>query len=122
MNPDDFDQHMRSFETVHDVCVLPGIYMAARLDGRSFSRLTKDICNFVVPFDVAFRNLMVETVKHLMGCGFNVAYGYTQSDEISLLFDIYEDAFSRKHRKYNSILAGEASAKFTALLGRHAAF
>ena len=49
-------------------------------------------------------------------------YGYTESDEISLLFDPEEQAFGRKHRKYNSILASEAAAKFTSLLGVHAAF
>ena len=41
---------------------------------------------------------------------------------ISLLFSINENTFSRKHRKYNSILAGEASAKFTSLLGSIAVF
>ena len=122
MKFDDLDRQMRVFETAHDVCVLPGIYMAARLDGRNFTRLTKDTCKFAAPFDVGFRDLMVETARHLMSCGFTVVYGYTESDEISLLFDINENAFSRKHRKYTSILAGEASARFTALLGRHAAF
>ena len=122
MSFDDFDKRMRIFETVRDVCATPGVYMVARIDGRNFSRLTKDTCNFAAPFDTGFRDLMVETTSHLMNCGFTVVYGYTQSDEISLLFDINESAFSRKHRKYNSILAGEASAKLTALLGVHAVF
>lgn len=122
MKFDDLDRQMRVFETAHDVCVLPGTYMVARIDGRSFSRLTKETCNFAMPFDKRFRDYMVETVKHLMACGFTVTYGYTESDEISLLFAHNEDAFSRKHRKYNSILAGEASAKFTSLLGGLAAF
>jgi tRNA(His) 5'-end guanylyltransferase len=65
---------------------------------------------------------MVTTVDHLMQCGFRVIYGYTQSDEISLLFHRDETAFERKLRKYNSILAGEASAKFSLLLGDLAAF
>jgi len=51
-----------------------------------------------------------------------VVYGYTQSDEISLLFHRDENAFERKLRKFNSILAGEASAKFSLLLGDLAAF
>ena len=34
-----------------------------------------------------------------------------------MLFDLNENAFCRKHRKYTSILAGEASAKFSSLLG-----
>jgi len=54
--------------------------------------------------------------------GFKVIYGYTQSDEISLLLDLEEDTFDRKERKLNSILAGEASAKFSLLLGDIGAF
>ena len=122
MKFDDFDSRMRVFETAHDQYVLPGLYMVARLDGRSFSRLTKEICQFEAPFDQRFRDMMVETVKHLMNCGFTVVYGYTESDEISLLFDLNENAFARKHRKYNSVLAGEASARFSLLLGRLAVF
>jgi tRNA(His) 5'-end guanylyltransferase len=122
MNFDKLDKIMRVYETNSDQCVLPGIFMVARIDGRSFSRLTKDVCNFEAPYDVRFRDIMVETVKHLMQCGFRVIYGYTQSDEISLLFHRDEDSFKRKLRKYHSILAGEASAKFTSLLGQPAAF
>ena len=66
--------------------------------------------------------MMVETVKHLMQCGFKIDYGYTQSDEISLLFDLNCDTFERKERKLNSILAAEASAKFSLLLGDIGAF
>jgi tRNA(His) 5'-end guanylyltransferase len=97
--------------------------MVARLDGRSFTRLTKrgDL-GFAAPFDERFRDLMVRTVAHLMDCGFNVRYGYTQSDEISLLFHPDEAAFGRTLRKYHSILAGEASARFTHELGQPAAF
>ena len=91
--------------------------MVARLDGRSFTRLTKEIHNFESPFDVRFRDYMGQTVQHLMDCGFRVIFGYTQSDEISLLFHLDENGFSRKYRKLNSVLAGEASAKFSTLLG-----
>ena len=122
MKFDDFDARMRIYETARDQIVPPGLYLAARLDGRNFSRLTKEICDFEAPFDVRFRDLMAETVKHLMTCGFTVVYGYTESDEISLLFDLNENAFGRKHRKINSVLAGEASAKFSLMLGRLAAF
>lgn len=119
---DELDQRMRVYETAHDQCVLPNIYMVARIDGRSFTRLTKEVCQFEAPFDPRFRDLMYSTVRHLMQCGFNVHYGYTQSDEISLLFSPDIDVFSRKERKYNSILAGEASACFSVALGQMAAF
>ncbi|WP_245602663.1 tRNA(His) guanylyltransferase Thg1 family protein [Gloeothece verrucosa] len=65
---------------------------------------------------------MVATVEHLMNCGFRVVYGYTQSDEISLLLHRDETTFGRKLRKLNSVLAGEASAKLSLLLGTLAAF
>ncbi len=122
MKFDDLDAKMRVYETAHDICVMPEIYMVARIDGRSFTRLTKEIHKFKAPFDEVFRDYMIETMKHLMNCGFKVIYGYTESDEISLLFELQENTFSRKHRKYNSVLAGEASAKFSTLLGSVGAF
>ena len=122
MKFDELDKKLRVFETAHDFCVPPNIYMVARIDGRGFTRLTKEKHNFNRPFDERFRDLMVETVKHLMQCGFNVVYGFTESDEISLLFELNDNTFSRKTRKFNSVLAGEASAKFSVLLGEIGAF
>lgn len=122
MKFDELDRKMRVYETVADYCVLPGMYMVARLDGRSFTRLTKDVCQFEAPFDIRFRDLMVGTAESLMSCGFNIRFAYTESDEISLLFDLNERQFGRKLRKYNSTLAGEASAYFSLQLGRVACF
>lgn len=122
MKFDDLDQKMRIFETAHDHAVLPNIYMVARIDGRGFTKLTKHKHQFEAPFDTRFRDYMVQTVEHLMNIGFKVIYGYTESDEISLLFSLSESTFGRKLRKYNSILAGEASAKFSLLLGDIGAF
>ena len=122
MKFDDLNAQMRVFETAHDLCVLPGIFMVARLDGRGFTRLTKDVQAFEAPFDVRFRDHMTATVEHLMNCGFRVCYGYTQSDEISLLLHRDETLFDRKLRKLDSVLAGEASACFSLRLGGHACF
>ena len=118
----DLDNKMRVFETAADFCVLPQMLMVARLDGRSFTRLTKEVCQFKTPFDVRFRDLMVATAQALMTCGFRILYAYTQSDEISLLFDPHEESFGRKLRKYNSTLAGQASAQFSLRLGKVATF
>jgi len=123
MKFDELDQRMRVHETAHDVCVLPGVFMVARLDGRGFTRLTKEVHPFDAPFDARFRDLMLDTTEHLMSaCGFSFLYGYTESDEISLLFAPDEKGFQRKIRKLVSILAGEASAKFALALGAHASF
>ena len=121
MKFDDLDAKMRCYEQSIDQCVLSDMYLVARLDGRSFSRLTKEICDFEAPFDERFRDMMVNTVKTLMDCGFRVVYGFTESDEISLLFHTDEDTFGRKVRKFNSILAGTASAAFSLQLGQVAA-
>ena len=90
---DDFDAKMRVYEQSLDQIILPEIYMAARLDGRGFTKLTKEVCKFEAPFDTRFRDIMTHTVEHLMDCGFHVVYGFTESDEISLLFHGDNDAF-----------------------------
>ena len=122
MRFDDLDKKMRVFETAADLCVLPSMFMVARLDGRNFTRLTKTEGGFEVPFDERFRDLMIATTQSLMTCGFRVLYGYTESDEISLLFAQDEKNFARKLRKYNSTLAGEASSQFSVKLGKPATF
>jgi tRNA(His) 5'-end guanylyltransferase len=122
MNFDELDKKMRVYEQSLDQVILPETYMVARLDGRGFTRLTKEICKFEAPFDERFRGLMVNTVEALMDCGFRIAYGFTESDEISLLFVPGDETFGRKVRKYNSTLAGEASAAFSLALGKVATF
>jgi len=120
MKFDELDSRMRVFETASDHCVLPGIWIVARLDGRSFTKLTRGIMRtskgdlLQTPFDYYFKEIMVDTTEFLMrDSGVSVLYGYTQSDEISLLFTLNEDSFGRKIRKLNSILAGEASSYFS---------
>lgn len=122
MTFDELDQRMRGFETSHDRRVPPAVWMVARLDGRSFTRLTKNVCDFDRPFDERFRDAMVATAGHLMSCGPRVVYGYTESDEISLLLHPDDGTFDRKTRKLNSVLAGEASALFSRRLDLHASF
>ncbi|MCR4563676.1 MAG: guanylyltransferase [Clostridiales bacterium] len=122
MNFEELDLKMRKYEQSIDQTVLPELYITARIDGRNFSRLTKEICDFEAPFDEKFRDMMVETVRQLMQCGFRVIYGFTESDEISLLFHPDENAFGRKVRKYNSILASQAGAAFSLQLGMPCAF
>ncbi len=122
MKFDEFDAKMRKYEQSLDQIILPEMYIVARLDGRSFTRLTKEICQFEAPFDIRFRDYMVNTVWHLMNCGFRIVYGFTESDEISLLFHLEDHAFGRKVRKINTTLAGEASAAFSMALGKTATF
>ena len=54
----------------------------ARLDGKCFSKLTKGLAT---PYDERFTRLMVAVTIHLVD-HFAACIGYTQSDEISLLW------------------------------------
>ena len=40
---DELDRKMRIYEQSLDQVLLPEIYMVARLDGRGFTRLTKEV-------------------------------------------------------------------------------
>jgi tRNA(His) 5'-end guanylyltransferase len=122
MRFDELDARMRPFETVHDQRAMPGAFMVARVDGRSFTRLTKETHAFDAPYDERFRDLMLAATSRLLDCGFRAVYGYTQSDEISVLLHRDADAFDRKLRKLNSVLAAEATAAFVLGLGAPAAF
>ena len=97
MRFDDLDKRLRQYEAAYDFCVPQENFIVVRLDGRGFTRLTKEVWQFEAPFDIRFRDLMAHTVQHLMQCGFNVAYGYSESDEISLLLgDNYGAFFSER--------------------------
>ena len=122
MRSDDFDARMRRYETANDFIALPGVYLVARLDGRRFTKLTKQTYDFETPFDEGFRDYMVATARHVMSAGFRVLYAHTQSDEISLLFNHDDELFDRKLRKLHSILAAESSASFSLALGGIASF
>lgn len=123
MSFESLDRRMRVFETAHDHAVLPGLHMVARIDGRSFSQLTRRDLGLTEPYDLGLRDAMVATLLYLSeSTGFSVLYGYTQSDELNLLFRRDEALFGRKLRKLLSVLAGEASAKFSLELGRLGAF
>ena len=108
----DFDKKMRQYEESLDQIITNGNYIIVRLDGRAFHTLVKE-CNYKRPFDDEFNLRMINTVVYLMDkSGFNIKYGYTQSDEISLLLDLNDDTYGRKTRKINSILASCATLAF----------
>ncbi len=80
-----------------------------RIDGRAFHTFTKD---FVKPFEIKLNRLMIETTKYLVKES-NAVVGYTQSDEISLLWKSGKDLFfGGKIQKINSVLASLATAFF----------
>jgi tRNA(His) guanylyltransferase len=83
-----------------------------RIDGRGFSKFTK---GFRKPFEPAMIDLMTATTSHLVE-EFNAKLGYTQSDEITLLFSaprtLEEALFGGRVTKLASVIASRATAFF----------
>lgn len=122
MNFADLDAQMRAFETGGDAGLPDAEFLVARLDGRGFTRLTKQLLTLEKPFDARFHTAMSQTLAHLFDCGFTLRFGFSQSDEISLLFAPGGVPFEGKTRKILSVLAGEASAQFSLCMGARGAF
>ena len=49
MRFDDLDKRLRQYETAYDFCVPQENFIVVRLDGRGFTRLTKEIWQFEAP-------------------------------------------------------------------------
>ncbi|MFO0684575.1 MAG: tRNA(His) guanylyltransferase Thg1 family protein [Sandaracinus sp.] len=124
MKHDSLGARLKAYEGTHDRELLPDCFVIARIDGRSFSRLTKEtLRDLEKPFDAGFRDAMIAASRTLAAdSGFDVAYAYTQSDEISLLFARDASAFGRRAAKWLSILASTAAATLSLRLGLPATF
>lgn len=95
---------------------LPLLPVCARLDGKGFHRLTKGLER---PYDRRFVELMRRTTAYLVQ-ETHACIGYTQSDEISLVWYSGEYKsqifFDRRIQKMVSVLASMATAFFNAHL------
>jgi tRNA(His) 5'-end guanylyltransferase len=119
MQPDDFEARMREHEYFHGLKLLPRTWCVIRVDGRSFSRFTEE--HFEKPFDIRFHEAMVGTATELL-TEMQGVYGYTESDEISILLKPDWSLFDRELEKLVSISAGIASANFALKTGKAAHF
>lgn len=87
--------------------------IVARLDGRSFSNFTRGLQK---PFDLRLTYLMRDTAKFLVEQT-SAVIGYTQSDEISLVWYMKEGQsgqyfFDGRYQKLASILSSMATGYF----------
>ena len=106
----DLEKKMKSFEVYNNLYLNKDKYIILRIDGRGFSSLTKKFLSLEKPFDALMTHYMIETVEHLMNnSGFDILYGYLQSDEISLLLSDTNKTFDGKLSKVLSIIPSEAS-------------
>jgi len=117
MGVDKFGDRMKEYEGIEsDRRFLPLLPICARLDGKCFSKFTKGMKR---PYDEDMIHLMKATTKFLVEQT-NSNIGYTQSDEISLVFyspdrnsQIF---FDGRIQKMTSVLASIATAAFNNIL------
>lgn len=101
------DNFFRASEKEETRLLPGGFYYILRVDGKNFSKMTRK--NFKKPFDSNFKNLMIETIKEVMEKhNYNIIFAYTQSDEISFLFN--SRVVNLKERKVLSLIPAAISA------------
>lgn len=116
---DALGDRMKAYERQEtELRFMPNTWLYVRIDGRSFSKFTKGLAR---PYDARLSQLMVDTLKYLVGQT-NATIGYAQSDEMSLLiYNGYETntaIFDGKKQKMCSIIAGLASGYFNKYLAQ----
>lgn len=110
---DAFGDRMKMYEKAYaGERIMPLLPICARLDGKGFSKFTKGMER---PHDARFRKVMKYVTTKLVE-ETSALVGYTQSDEISLVF--YSDSlekqlfFDRKIQKMTSVLTAIATFSF----------
>lgn len=116
---DDLGDRMKAYEAATEGARLDvTLPIYARLDGRSFSRFTKGMSR---PYDDRFSEAMIETMSGLVDKT-HARIGYTQSDEISLVYQAEtaesDIIFGGRTQKLVSVLASLCTALFAAALDR----
>ncbi len=111
MRTDDYGDRMKTYEAQTDYRLDTTLPIYARIDGRSFSKFTQGMKR---PFDERMSSAMINTTKKLVEKT-HARIGYTQSDEISLVFMGNENSdifFGGRVQKLASVMAGIASVEF----------
>ena len=115
---DSFGNRMKSYEMPSTSrVVFKGLPIVARLDGKNFSKFTKGLKR---PFDDRLIDLMTHVTSELVD-RFHATCGFTQSDEITLVWFIDSDSvgdypFSGRVHKFDSLLAATASVIFNKMM------
>lgn len=112
---DDLGTRMKTFyENIPKTRLMRRVPVAIRLDGKAFHTFTK---GFQKPFDFVLMDTMQQTMKYLceniQGC----VFGYTQSDEITLILVDYQKFtsgawFDYEVQKLTSVSASMATMAF----------
>lgn len=113
---DALGNRMKGYEGIFDNKTMPLLPVIARLDGKCFHTFTKGLAR---PYDVRL-SVIMSCLTELLVEDTNALVGYTQSDEITLIW--YSDNtnsqiyFDGRVSKINSILPAKASILFNDLI------
>lgn len=87
MNRDSLGDRMKGYESISKTHLMKRTPVIIRLDGKAFHTFTRGL---VKPFDKVMVNTMIDTTydlcRNIQGC----VFGYTQSDEITLVLCDYQ--------------------------------
>ncbi len=112
---DDLGKRMKTYyEAIPKTSLIRRTPVAIRIDGKAFHTFTR---GFEKPFDTLLVNGMQQTTKKLCENIQNCVFGYTQSDEITLILVDYKDIntaawFDYEVQKLCSISASMATLYF----------
>lgn len=120
MTRDNLGNRMKTYyEEVPNLKLTRKTPVALRLDGKAFHTLTR---NFKKPYDEVFHKAMNSTMKYLCENVQGCVFGYTQSDEITLILVDYQTPetsawFDYKVQKLCSIAASMTTMAFNRIFG-----
>lgn len=109
-----FGDRMKGYEAVSQNSLMRRTPVIIRIDGKAFHTFTKGLNR---PFDQSLSDAMAETTLELCKQIQGAIFGYTQSDEISILLQDWKNLntdcwFGYDVQKVVSISASIATAKF----------
>lgn len=122
MDKTSLGDRMKMYEQAPAPRAMPLLPVLARIDGKNFSKWTKGLDR---PFDASLSGIMLSVTQYLVEeTGARV--GYTQSDEISLMWFSDDPKsqifFDGKLQKIISVAASMATALFNSLVVTHLDF
>ncbi|MFR2774811.1 MAG: tRNA(His) guanylyltransferase Thg1 family protein [Anaerostipes sp.] len=116
----DFDKRMKRYELASKQFLTQRTPVIIRIDGKNFHTFTK---GFDEPFDNIFLSAMRDTMKYLCENIEGCVFGYTQSDEITLVLVDYQTIKTQSWFGYNvqklcSVTAGMTTMMFNETMFR----
>lgn len=120
---DSLGDRMKRYEELTNYRLLSRTPVILRIDGRAFHTFTK---GFKRPFDTLLSTVMCETLKHLCENTSNCVFGYTQSDEITLILlenfeqnNLSSPWFDNRIQKLCSIVSSMTTFIFNRSFSKH---